>query len=123
MSDLIEAKAALDRVLQMSQSLYNHQVPEGVDEDDYTDGFMAAFGQMTEIINSELSLLRAGATTAHRVSWTIHNGPIPDSLYVLHKCDNPPCSNPDHLFLGTHLENIADMVAKGRHVGARRAAS
>ena len=50
----------------------------------------------------------------HRFSWTIHNGPIPDGRHVLHKCDNPPCVKPDHLFLGTNEDNIADKIAKGR---------
>lgn len=54
-------------------------------------------------------------TTAHRVSFEMEFGPIPDGLAVLHRCDNPPCVRPDHLFLGTQQENIADMVAKGRH--------
>lgn len=51
---------------------------------------------------------------AHRVSWEIHFGPIPDGLLVLHRCDNPPCSRPDHLFLGTNSDNARDREAKGR---------
>lgn len=61
--------------------------------------------------------------TAHRVSWEIHRGPIPDGMNVLHRCDNPPCSNPDHLFLGSQRENVIDMVQKGRHGVPRGIAS
>lgn len=53
--------------------------------------------------------------TAQRVSWTIHFGAIPEGKCVLHRCDNPECIRPDHLFLGTHADNTADKVSKGRH--------
>jgi hypothetical protein len=52
--------------------------------------------------------------SAHRVSWMIYKGGIPDAKHVLHKCDNPNCVNPEHLFLGTHSENMNDMKQKGR---------
>lgn len=53
-------------------------------------------------------------TVVHRVVWEREVGHIPEGMFVLHKCDNPPCCRPDHLFLGTKKDNAVDMVNKGR---------
>lgn len=51
---------------------------------------------------------------AHRIAWILAGGPVPDGMCVLHRCDNPPCCNPAHLFLGTVADNNRDRDAKGR---------
>jgi hypothetical protein len=58
---------------------------------------------------------------AHRASYAEFVGPIPEGMQVLHSCDNPPCINPDHLFLGTPADNVKDMFRKGRAWQQRRA--
>lgn len=63
------------------------------------------------------SLAKNNAVFAHRYSWYLSNGEIPDGMQVLHKCDNPRCVNPNHLFLGTQADNVNDMVSKGRAKG------
>jgi hypothetical protein len=57
---------------------------------------------------------------AHRWAWTQVYGPIPDGVKVLHACDNPPCTNVDHLWLGSQRDNIADRVRKGRSARGER---
>ena len=58
--------------------------------------------------------LKGKMMSAHRASWIFANGKIPDGMCVLHHCDNPPCVNPDHLWLGTNKDNSGDMIKKGR---------
>jgi hypothetical protein len=57
-----------------------------------------------------------GAILAHRLSYQIHKGEIPEGMVVMHSCDNPSCVNPDHLSVGTQSQNILEAIAKGRKV-------
>lgn len=58
---------------------------------------------------------------AHRIAWALaHGSNVPEGMRVLHRCDNPPCCNPSHLFLGTPLDNMRDMASKGREPSGSR---
>lgn len=64
--------------------------------------------------------IRGTAVTASRIAWTLFKLSSPKDLFVCHKCDNPKCVNPDHLFLGTAKDNAQDMVSKGRQASQRK---
>lgn len=55
----------------------------------------------------------------HRASWILEHGEIPENMLILHKCDNPPCFNIEHLYAGTHQDNVRDRVSRGRSSGAK----
>lgn len=61
-----------------------------------------------------------GTVYCHRIAFALSNGEIPEGMHILHKCDNRACCNPSHLVVGTHADNMADMVAKGRNVRGER---
>jgi len=87
-----------------------------------TDGGCWVWRGRTNEWGYGLTSVGGRSTRAHRASWEMHNGPIPAGLWVLHRCDNPPCVNPAHLFIGDRAANTADMVAKNRqarHPGAK----
>lgn len=67
------------------------------------------YGQFSAKVDGRWTMLRA-----HRVAWQLTHGEIPEGLHVLHKCDNPACVRPSHMWLGTQAENLADMRQKGR---------
>lgn len=77
------------------------------------DGYGYAYLGKTRIEGTKKYIKHRDKT--HRLSWNMHNGAIPEGLCVLHKCDNPSCVNPDHLFIGTKKQNSEDMVAKQRN--------
>lgn len=97
-----------DTNAQAIKKLRAHQVPSS-DPD-------ACWGWTGGRTKAGYGVVRAGARQiyAHRLSYQINVGPIPDGLWALHHCDNPPCTNPTHLFAGTASDNAKDRQQKGR---------
>ncbi len=87
-----------------------------------TDGCWSWTGQRTDKGYGRLGAgPRAGAAIgAHRISWILNYGPIPEGMCVLHHCDTPPCTRPDHLWLGTTPDNNQDQFEKGRRAISRQ---
>lgn len=71
------------------------------------------------ILYGRFTIENGKGTSAHRYSYKFFNGDIPDNLFICHKCDTPLCVNPNHLFLGSHKENMKDMVNKNRSYKGR----
>ena len=85
---------------------------------DKTDGCWNWMGALKETGYGAFRLKGAKATVpSHRYAWEQTRGPIPKDKWLLHTCDNPRCVNPDHLYLGTHQDNVDDMIERGRHGG------
>lgn len=80
------------------------------------DGCWGWSGNLCKKYGSLQFGLNKKSITAHRASYLLHKGKIPTKLFVCHTCDNPPCTNPDHLFLGTPTDNVRDMHKKGRQI-------
>lgn len=79
------------------------------------DGCWGWKGPTTPFGYSVMSCNRnIGPDRGHRASWVIHRSEIPESMHICHACDNPICTNPDHLWLGTYKQNNDDKIAKGR---------
>lgn len=67
-----------------------------------------------QTVSARIAVDSGRPTRAHRVAYHIHYGPVPDGMFVLHRCDHPWCANPAHLFVGTQKDNMADAKRKGR---------
>lgn len=99
-------------------------IAERLDALQITNGECNEFGGYRNANGYGELTYRGRLTLAHRASYERHNGPIPDGMIVCHRCDNPPCINPDHLYVGTHADNGQDKAERRRSTrGVRNAAA
>lgn len=109
----IPIRCPRSRKLSVEQRFNKFVVPSQCDQDCWRwkgTKYGMGYGQLSAVING-----RKTAISAHRLSYTLYVGTIPTGLCVLHKCDNPECTNPKHLFLGTPGDNVRDKHSKGRN--------
>ena len=90
------------------------RVAQHLDPPDPVTGCIEWNGRKTPKMGYGRIVINGVAQVVHRVMWEVRHGPIPEGMLVLHHCDNPPCCNDEHLFLGTYQDNTDDMIAKGR---------
>lgn len=108
MARTLELKRSDTRAMTLAERVARHVQRRAPDECWEWTGNRDKFGY------GRVAGKREGIFYAHRAAWVVANGPIPDGLYVLHRCDNPPCCNTAHLWLGTYKENAEDRQRKGR---------
>ena len=95
------------------------QKPKPLKFETLDTGCMVCVSHLANVSGYTYIQIKSKGRRLHRVIYELHNGPIPDGMFVCHTCDNPRCCNPEHLFLGSPYDNSVDMARKGRQVGQK----